>query len=179
MADVMVTVIGYVGSDPTLKITGNNLAWIQFRVGSTRSWRDADSGKWISGATTWFTVKAWDAKARNIADSVKKGTPVIVTGRLSENPYVLTKEGENGQVTTETRHSLTIENATVAIDLSRGIATYTRVDRDVPPPSDIPERFRAQALGNRHDDDEPPVPEDVNVNEITGELMEEAPPLAA
>lgn len=179
MADVMVTVIGYVGNDPTLKVTGNNLYWTQFRVGSTRSWRDADSGNWVTGATTWFTVKAWDVKARNIAESVRKGTPVIVTGRLSEHPYLFTKEGDNGESITEPRNGLTIENATVAIDLSRGTATYTRVDRDAPLPPGVPNHLKERAMGISHDDDEPPVPEDMNVNEMTGELMEEAPPLAA
>jgi len=143
MAEVNVTVVGYVGSDPVLKKSKSELAWTQFRVGSTRRWRDLESGQWIDGSTMWFTVKAWGSKAENVIDSIRKGTPVIVSGRLAEEPYVLTKAGENGEPVTEYRTGLTIENAVVAVDISRGIAKYVRTERDLAEPVEAPSWLRA------------------------------------
>jgi len=145
VADVNVTVIGYVGNDPILKKSKSDLSWTQFRVGSTRSWRDTESGQWMDGPTMWFTVKVWGSKAQNVMDSIRKGIPVVVAGRLSAEPYVVTKAGESGEVITEHRVGLTIENAVVAIDLSRGAARYFRTDRDLPDPSDAPHWLRAAA----------------------------------
>jgi len=147
MADVAITVIGYVGNDPVLKKSRSDLSWTQFRVGSTRRLKDAESGQWIDGPTMWFTVKAWGNKAENIIDSIRKGSPVVVTGRLAEEPYVLTKVGDNGEPVTERRSGLTIENAVVAIDLSRGAAKYFRTDRDLPDPPDAPSWARARVSG--------------------------------
>jgi len=85
---------------------------------------------WVDGSKIWFTVKAWGNKAENVIDSIRKGTPVIVTGRLAEEPYVVTKIGEKGETITEQRNGLTVDNAVVAIDLSRGAAKYFRTERE-------------------------------------------------
>ena len=142
MADVNVTVVGYVGTDPVLKTANSGLAWTQFRVGSTRRWRDTESGQWVDGPTMWFTVKTWDSRAHNVVDSIRKGTPVVVTGRLSEEPYVFTRPDENGEPISERRQNLSIENAVVAVDVSRGIVRYHRVDRNAAEPADVPHYLR-------------------------------------
>ena len=127
--DVNVTVTGYVGNDPGLKTTAAGLVWTQFRVGTTRRWRDTETAEWVDGPTLWFTVKLWGEKARNAVDSIRKGTPVVVTGRLSEEPYVFTRPDDAGEPVSEVRQNLTIENATAAVDLTRGTAKYHRIDR--------------------------------------------------
>jgi len=143
MAEVNVTVVGYAGNDPVLKKSKSDLSWTQFRVGSTRRIRDNETGQWLDAQTMWFTVKAWGSKAENIIDSVRRGTPVVVTGRLAEEPYVLEKVNNNGEQVTEHRNGLTIENAIVAVDLSRGAAKYFRTDRDLPEPANAPSWARA------------------------------------
>jgi len=67
---------------------------------------------------------------------------VVVAGRLAVEPYTITKDDGSGEVVTEHRTSLAIENATIAIDLSRGAARYYRTERDLPEPSDAPNRAR-------------------------------------
>ncbi|MDR2702833.1 MAG: single-stranded DNA-binding protein [Cellulomonadaceae bacterium] len=137
MNGVSVTVTGYVGSDPSLMTAKSGITWTQFRVGSTRRWRD-NEGKWVDGPTMWFTVKCWEGKAKNIAESLRKGVPVVVTGRLCEEPYVITRSVEGGEPITELRNSLSIENAIVGVDLARGVAHYTRSERDLAEPSGVP-----------------------------------------
>jgi len=137
MNNTNVIVTGYVGNDPTLLTAKSGISWTQFRVGSTKRWRDSE-GNWVEGPTMWFTVKCWQDKAKNVAESLRKGVPVIVSGRLCEEPYVLTRTGQDGEPVTELRNSLTIENAVVGIDMSRGTVKYTRNDRDVPEPVTVP-----------------------------------------
>jgi len=136
MNGVNVTVVGNIAKDPTLMTAKSGITWTQFRVGSTRRWKDND-GNWVDGATVWFTVKCWEDKARNIVDSLRKGDPVIVSGRLSQEPYVLTKTVD-GQPATELRNGLMIENAVVGIDLARGTARYTRTERETAEPQGVP-----------------------------------------
>lgn len=136
MNGVNVTVVGYVAKDPTLMTAKSGITWTQFRVGSTRRWRDKE-GNWVDGATMWFTVKCWEEKARNVSDSLRKGDPVIVSGQLSEEPYVLTKTVDD-QPVTELRNGLVIDNATVGIDLARGTARYTRTERYSFEPQGVP-----------------------------------------
>jgi single-strand DNA-binding protein len=130
MGDVNVTVVGYAGNDPAIKTTKSDVSWTQFRVGTTRRWRDSQDN-WVEGPSMWFTVKAWGSKADNICDSIRKGTPVVVTGRLTEEPFEIQRQTAEG-VQVERRTKLAIETATVAIDLSRGVAKYVRTDRQVP-----------------------------------------------
>jgi len=146
MAEVNVTVIGNVGNDPVLKKSKSDLSWTQFRVCSTRKIKDPESGMWVDGTKMWFTVKAWGNKAENVIDSIRKGTPVVVTGRLSEEPYQWTKLNEKGEAVTELRNGLTVENAVVAIDLSRGAAKYFRTEREQPEPAEAPSWARAATV---------------------------------
>ena len=148
MAEVNVTVVGYAGTDPQLMRSKSDLAWTHFRVGTTKYARDGETGAWIDGPTLWFKVKAWGGKAQNVVDSVRKGTPVVVSGRLSVEPYTVTKDGGEGEKVVEHRLGLTIENAVIAIDLSRGVARYHRVERDLPEPADAPNWVRNQNGGS-------------------------------
>jgi single-strand DNA-binding protein len=78
----------------------------------------------------WFRVKAFNDRARNAVKSLKKGTPVIVQGRLAQREYEVSRQSTDseGQPITvmEKRMDLEIENATIAVDLTRGSAPYTR-----------------------------------------------------
>jgi len=137
MSGATITVTGNVANDPTLKKAKSGISWTQFRVGSSRRWRDKE-GNWVDGPTMWFTVKSWENKARNVAESLRKGTPVIVSGRLSEEPYVATRVMEGGETVSELRNGLTIENAVVGIDIARGTAQYTRNERTFAEPQGVP-----------------------------------------
>jgi single-strand DNA-binding protein len=145
MADVLVTVVGNVGRDPELKRTKTDAPWTQLSVASTRSWRDPQTNKWVDGATTWFTVKVWGTKALNVVASVKQGTPVVVTGRLAEEPYLVTKIDDRGCENQVKQKSLLIENATIAVDLNRGTVKYEPAKRDAAPETSKPAAHHVEA----------------------------------
>ncbi len=75
------------------------------------------SAAWVDGRTLWFTVKAWKNTARNVALSLHKGDPVVVTGRLSLDEW----DGPDGP-----RTSLVVEATALGPDLTLGEARFTR-----------------------------------------------------
>jgi single-strand DNA-binding protein len=58
--------------------------------------RDA-AGNWTDGETSFFTVNCWRALAENAAESLTRGTRVVVTGRLKQRSWE-NQEGEKRTV---------------------------------------------------------------------------------
>lgn len=116
----VITVRGRVGTDPVKVLTTSGRTLARFRLGSTRSYRDAD-GTWHDEPTEWFTVKVWGQPADNVCRSLTKGVPVVVQGRLAAEEW----RGEDA-----TFHSNIITASIVGIDLKYGEARYTKVVRE-------------------------------------------------
>lgn len=132
MNEVSITVNGFVGTKPTLHRSDGGVEWTTFRVASTRRVRDPRSGEWSDGQTLWFTVKSFRAGARNVAESLTQGDPVVVTGRLSTEEW--TQDGKD-------RWQLVIDAHGVGPDVTRGLARFTRVvDRTEPDDVAEPDR---------------------------------------
>jgi single-strand DNA-binding protein len=130
MNDVTVTVQGNAGSTPALHLNAaKNLEWTTFRVASTRRYVN-ENGEWTDGATLWFTVKAWRAAALNVVESVHKGVPVVVTGRLEVDEWT----GPDGQQ----RTGLVIVATAIGVDATRGKVGFTRVVRHDTVPDGAP-----------------------------------------
>jgi len=127
MSAVNVTVIGNVGQTPVLRVSNSGIKWTAVRVATTR--RQQVDGMWQDGPTIWFDVKAFGSKAQNAVESLEKGTPVIVVGRLGVEEYKSPSKPDTfvDSAPAERRSSLVIQNATIAVDLSRGVAKWQRV----------------------------------------------------
>ncbi len=97
---------------------GASTPFTTFRMASTRRWFDRERGTWVDGRTEWFTVKAWRGAARNVAESLRKGDPVLVHGRLSTDEWS-TADGEP-------RTSLVLDAIAIGPDLAYGTARYAR-----------------------------------------------------
>lgn len=80
-----ITLIGNVGKDPEIRFTPSNKAVVRFNVADTRGTDDKKK-------TVWHTVIAFDEQAQNVAEHIKKGSRVIVTGRLNKASF----EGRDG-----------------------------------------------------------------------------------
>ena len=97
MASMNQTVIvGNLTDDPELRYTPNGAAVVKFRVAVNRRFQDA-SGQWRDGETSYFTVNAWRALAENAAESLTRGTRVVVVGRLQMRSWE-TQDGERRTV---------------------------------------------------------------------------------
>lgn len=79
MNEDVITVVGRLGGDPTLKpVHGDRVA--EFRLASTSRRKDGDT--WVDVHTNWFSVEAWGDFAAHVVASLRKGDLVVVLGRL-------------------------------------------------------------------------------------------------
>jgi single-strand DNA-binding protein len=86
-----IQVKGNVGSDPELKFSKSNTAFVTVSVAYTPRSKQGD--QWVDGETMWFRVVQFGTKAEATVDAIKKGDAVIVTGELKQSTYT-DKEGK-------------------------------------------------------------------------------------
>lgn len=151
MNETVVTVVGNVASELTLRATSAGTRVASFRVASTERRYDNALGTWRDAHTTFYRVNCWRSAAENVADSLEKGQPVVVTGKLRDKPW----EDKDGV----RRSSLEIDAATVGHDLTRGVARFTKAtvtrsdehDEHDPADTSLPDDHPAR-LASLHED---------------------------
>ena len=95
--ETVITVIGNLTNDPELRFTPNGAAVASFTVASTPRTFDRQSNEWKDGDTLFLRCTVWRQAAENVAESLHKGTRVIVQGRLKQRSFE-TREGEKRTV---------------------------------------------------------------------------------
>jgi single-strand DNA-binding protein len=95
--ETVVTIIGNLTNDPELRFTPSGAAVANFTVASTPRTFDRQSNDWKDGETLFMRCSVWRDAAENVAESLQRGTRVLVTGRLRSRSYE-TKEGEKRTV---------------------------------------------------------------------------------
>ena len=95
--DTIITIVGNLTADPELRFTPSGAAVASFTVASTPRTFDRQTGEWKNAETLFMPCQAWRQMAENIAESLTKGTRVIVQGRLTQRSYT-TREGEQRTV---------------------------------------------------------------------------------
>ncbi|HMV98641.1 MAG TPA: single-stranded DNA-binding protein [Acidobacteriota bacterium] len=79
-----ITIVGYLGRDPELRYTAQNVPVCTFSIATSERKRDAKSGSDPAAeSTTWFRVTLWREKAELASKYLAKGRQVYVEGRLS------------------------------------------------------------------------------------------------
>ncbi len=94
--ETVLTVTGNLTSEPDLRITQSGAPMVRFTVASTPRLFDQNSGQWRDGEPMFMSCTAWRDQAEHIAESLSKGTRVVVTGRLRLARWE-TPEGEKRQ----------------------------------------------------------------------------------
>jgi single-strand DNA-binding protein len=97
MTENTMNLVGNLVDDPELRFTPAGQPVASFRIASTPRYRDNATGEWKDGDTLFLTCVAWRQMAENVAESLTRGTRVIVTGKLRQRSYE-TKEGEKRTV---------------------------------------------------------------------------------
>jgi single-strand DNA-binding protein len=95
--ETTITIVGNLTADPELRFTPSGAAVANFTVASTPRTFDRQANEWKDGETLFMRCSIWRDAAENIAESLHRGTRVIVTGRLKSRSYE-TKEGEKRTV---------------------------------------------------------------------------------
>lgn len=101
-------VVGNLGRDPEGRFTPAGQPVTTFSVATTRNWSNAQGEK--QEETTWFRVTTWGKQAETCNQYLKKGSKVLVTGRLTPdkngNPRIWSKTdgtpGASFEVTADT-----------------------------------------------------------------------------
>src|SRR5918995_3895394 len=95
--DTVITVVGNLVDDPELRFTSSGAAVAKFRIASTPRFLDKQSGEWKDGDALFLSCNVWRQAAENVAESLTRGSRVIVQGRLRQRSYE-TREGEKRTV---------------------------------------------------------------------------------
>jgi single-strand DNA-binding protein len=95
--DTVITVIGNLTADPELRFTPAGAAVANFTVASTPRTFDRNSNEWKDGEALFMRCNIWREAAENVAESLTRGSRVIVSGRLKQRSYE-TREGEKRTV---------------------------------------------------------------------------------
>ncbi len=95
--ETVITVIGNLTADPELRFTPSGAAVANFTVASTPRTFDRQTNEWKDSDTLFMRCSIWREAAENVAESLTKGTRVIVSGRLVQRSYE-TREGEKRTV---------------------------------------------------------------------------------
>jgi single-strand DNA-binding protein len=119
MNDTVITFRGYAGTDVRHRET-RDATVASVRVASTP--RVRKDGAWVDGPTTWYSVTAWRTLADHLRDSVRKGDPLVVHGRLLRSE-TWAPEGAAPSTTLE------VEAFVVGHDLNRGISHFIKAKR--------------------------------------------------
>lgn len=117
MNETFVTLAGWLGSDVTLRRAGG-VPVASFRVASTPRRYQKRTDSWEDGETQWFSVNTWRVLAEHCDESLRRGDPVVVHGKLSARAWT-SKAGL--EVT-----SFEVEAVFVGHDLNRGTSAFTR-----------------------------------------------------
>ena len=124
MNETTMTIVGNVVDDPRRRETKNGFAVTNFRVASTSRRYDREQERFVDNGTLFVTVTCWRAMAENVDKSIRKGQPVVVTGRYYQREYTVDEQ---------VRTAYELEATAVGHDLARGTSQFTRVYQSGPP----------------------------------------------
>lgn len=86
---------GNLATDVELRFTPNGKAVANFQVAQTNRKFDRTTNQWVDdGDPNFYRCSVWSRTAENAAESLVKGSPVIVIGRLKSEKYIDRKSGE-------------------------------------------------------------------------------------
>jgi len=91
MMDTHVTIVGNMTRDAELRFTPAGTAVASFGIAVNKRKKDGD--QWVDDGAEFFDVTCWKQLAENVAESIEKGTRVVVTGRLQQQSW----ETDDGQ----------------------------------------------------------------------------------
>lgn len=91
-----VQLIGHLGFDPEMKVLANGTAIARISIATTDNWKDAKGEKQTD--TQWHRVTAFGKTAELMGQYLKKGSKVMIDGRLKYDEYT-DKEGQKRYAT--------------------------------------------------------------------------------
>ncbi len=109
--------VGNLGRDPEMRYLPSGKAVTNFSMATSEKWTDAEGQK--QERTVWWRVPCFDKMAEAVNEYMKKGSKVLVEGRISADPKTgnpRTWQGNDG----ETRASFEVKAREVKFLDSKG-----------------------------------------------------------
>ncbi|WP_328333288.1 single-stranded DNA-binding protein [Streptomyces sp. NBC_00455] len=128
--ETVITLIGNLVDDPELRFTPSGAAVAKFRVASTPRTFDRQSNEWKDGESLFLTCAVWRQAAENVAESLSRGTRVIVQGRLKQRSY------DDREGVRRTVYELDVED--VGVSLKNATAKVAKTGGQRPNPIGAP-----------------------------------------
>lgn len=120
--DTLITVQGNLTSDPEMRYTATGLAVASLNVAQNPRQRNAVTGEWENGEPVYLNVTAWRNLAENICESLRRGDPVTVVGRLRRRTWE-SPEGDK-------RERYDVQADSVSVPLDRHTVRLVKVTRE-------------------------------------------------
>lgn len=139
-----VELIGNVTRDPELRFTPSGAAVCTFSMAVNRRWRNKQTNEWEE-QVAFFDIVCWRELAENVAESIVKGSRVMVSGRLDQRSW----ENDQG----EKRSKVEVVADEVGASMRWATAQITRNERRDADPTPAPAEVPPAATYN--DDEEP------------------------
>ncbi len=146
--ETQITIVGNLTADPELRFTSSGVAVAKFNVASTPRLLDKGTGQWKDGETLFLGVSVWREQAEHVAESLSKGSRVIVTGTLGQRNW---EDKDGGK-----RTSYEITAFEVGPSLLRATAKPVKVARTGGTAASADSWDNAKPAGGGGFDDEPP-----------------------
>ncbi|MGH9019736.1 MAG: single-stranded DNA-binding protein [Acidimicrobiales bacterium] len=96
MPDNSITIVGNITRDPELKFLNSGQAAVRFSVAVNRRWQNRQTQEWEE-RVSYFEVTGYGAMAENAANSLTKGSRVVVNGRLEQRSWE-TEQGDKRSI---------------------------------------------------------------------------------
>jgi single-strand DNA-binding protein len=80
-------IVGNLTADPELRFTPSGQPVASLRVAVNKRVQNQQTREWETRTDGFFDVSAWRDLAENVAETLRKGDRVLVTGRLTSRTY--------------------------------------------------------------------------------------------
>ena len=81
------TLIGNLAADPEIRYSTSGTPICTFTIAQTPRSLNRQTNQWEDGEPLWVRCTCWQDMSENVAQSLKKGTRVLVHGRLGSHSY--------------------------------------------------------------------------------------------
>ena len=117
---IPITVAGNLTADVELRFMPSGVPMATFTVAVNKRIKDGE--QWKDGPTSYVRCTAWRQLAENCAESLGKGTRVVVSGQMAQREWEDAKTGEK-----KSSWDVTVDD--IGPSLRKATATVKRVER--------------------------------------------------
>ena len=121
-----VIVLGFLGKDSELKQTHSGNSVASFSLATSETFKDSTGAK--TEKTTWHNIVLWGKSADALSQHLKKGTRVLVEGKISNRSYDK-QDGSKGYVSEIIANNIVLLGSSKAEPAGEN---YTAEEEEIP-----------------------------------------------